>query len=70
MTNNEIKKSLYRQKPTAYKLNEDVDNIYYSASIENGTQAGCKLKFIIPLEEGKGFNNEEPAHLLIRWMAS
>ena len=64
-TRNEIKKSLYREKPIAV----------FICMTENGKgkyrttlKSKVDVEFLIPENEIVGFNNEMPAQLLIRWM--
>lgn len=72
MTKDEIKKALYREKPTAKLVDAgrtggvaDFDYRRYEAETSIGT-----VSFFIPTHEmGETlFGKEEPAQLLIRWM--
>ena len=65
MDKNEIKKSLYKQKPTAYAYGIDAkDNCCYHTSLDDGTS----ITFTIPPNECEDFEDEMPAQLLIRWI--
>lgn len=60
---NEIKKSLYREKPIAvknYNLSTEDTYIYETNSLE----------FAVPVSDmgDAKFNDNEPAQLLIRWI--
>lgn len=71
---NEIKKALYKEKPTAKKtaqINGLVDppimlHAEYKCKLSNGTT----VIFAVPRKEmgEKTFDDEMPAQLLIRWM--
>jgi hypothetical protein len=71
MTQNEIKKALYLEKPTA-KMVSSVGviptgtNWRYVATLESGHV----VEFLIPTSEmgEKPFDTQMPAQLLIRWM--
>jgi len=70
MTNIEIKKALYKQKPIADLIHKEEDYIYYECSLDCGTV----IYFKIPKEETVDadgnyiFSESEPAQLLIRWL--
>lgn len=65
MTTNEIKKDLYRNKPTAFLKNWDGNHMDYSTVLSSGESAD----FSIPKEEvEESFLTEMPAQLLIRWL--
>ena len=59
----EIKKALYKEKPTAKRLEVVSGFVWYSTEIEVG-----KLAFKIPENEAINFSEYEPAQLLIRWL--
>lgn len=63
MTTTEIKKAFYKEKPTANKLSTSGGFVWYEAKLESG-----KVTFKIPFKEAQGFNQTEPAQLLIRWI--
>lgn len=63
MTNNEIKKALYKEKPMAEKLYNQDNSVIYGCDTSLG-----RVIFRIPENESAKFNQEEPAQLLIRWM--
>lgn len=64
MTSTEIKKELYKQKPTA-DFNYEQDGFkYYSTKIEGTNEV---IRFKIPLKECE-FSETVPAQLLIRWL--
>lgn len=62
---NEIKKELYKQKPTAYLKGRRKGDYFYICSLENRTT----LHFLVPEEEWNGFGDKMEAHLLIRWLS-
>lgn len=65
--NNEIKKTLYREKPIAYldaSKSEHSDTSYYSAVTDSNEQ----IYFEVPKHESVGFTETMPAQLLIRWI--
>lgn len=66
MERNDIKKELYKQKPTAEVWHKNSTDYYYSAYL-NG---GAKIDFKVPVDNmGETlFDNEVPAQLLIRWI--
>lgn len=66
---NEIKKTLYKQKPTAkLEFRDRCINCkwYYEAKLLDGT----KVNFEVPVSEmgEKKFEEELPAQFLIRWL--
>lgn len=63
MTTTEIKKALYKDKPTANRLSTAGGFVWYEAKLDNK-----KVTFKIPEKEAAGFNQTEPAQLLIRWI--
>lgn len=63
MTTIEIKKALYKEKPEANRLSTTGGFMWYEAKLESG-----KGTFKIPENEAQGFNQTEPAQLLIRWI--
>ncbi|MNK26424.1 hypothetical protein D3C87_447600 [compost metagenome] len=69
MNNNEIKKTLYREKPIAQikMINSDGD-LYFSAELKSGAM----VKFFMPYAESFeiGDLNNIPAQLLIRWLVT
>ena len=65
MNTNEIKKKLYKQKPTAIRTNYQGDYAHYVAQLIDASI----IQFQIPNQEAT-FGNEVPAQLLIRWMVS
>lgn len=62
-TVNDIKKILYKEKPTAKLIGEVGGTKHYLAETSIGG-----IGFQIPFEEGKDFQEQEPAQLLIRWI--
>lgn len=67
MTLSDIKKWLYKSKPTATRFAYNGKEIFYDcilSDIDNDYQ----VFFIIPDEEAFGFSTTEPAQLLIRWL--
>lgn len=66
LNENEIKKYLYREKPTAKLIfSNDIKMIYFVKVPEHKIFA----KFRVPKQEATdSFKNEMPAQLLIRWM--
>lgn len=65
MNKTEIKKALYREKPTAFYLKKSKEFAEYRAEISEPEDS---VYFKIPLEEASNFDNEIPAQLLIRWL--
>ena len=67
MDKNEIKKELYKNKPTAYRFLKTDDLHIYQTLISNS-----RLQFNVPLSDmGTSihrFKDEMPAHELIRWL--
>jgi len=59
----EIKKELYKQKPTAIRTNYQGEYVHYVTQLENASI----IEFEIPNQEAT-FGNEVPAQLLIRWL--
>lgn len=62
MTKTEIKKELYKQKPTANFLKNEDDAVYYTTLLN-----GLDITFKIPHQEAT-FDRQVPAQLLIRWL--
>lgn len=62
----EIKKALYKEKPTAIKLAQVDNTSLYKTVLNNGET----ITFSVPHEEmGENkFSDNEPAQLLIRWI--
>lgn len=62
----EIKKELYKTKPTAYLYDQNDDNYYYESKLTTGN-----IYFVVPIVDmgDHRFQNEEPAQLLIRYIA-
>lgn len=63
-TVNDIKKILYKEKPTATRTGFKDGYAYYLTQIEDKKI----FEFKIPIKEAEGFNESEPAKLLIRWL--
>jgi len=63
MNTTEIKKALYKQKPTAVRTNYQGGYVHYVTQLEDASI----VNFEIPNQEA-GFGNEVPAQLLIRWI--
>ena len=61
---NEIKKMLYKEKPTAKRFQRLAKSITYVTNLSNGQS----ITFKVPKEESVDFDKEIPAQLLIRWM--
>lgn len=68
MNTNEIKKSIYKEKPTAKLMAVTKAGIKYRADINEAPES---IYFIVPFEDiGDGvFQAEMPAQLLIRYLA-
>jgi hypothetical protein len=66
MEKNEIKKALYKEKPTAVKLSEFEGHWLYKTVLGNGET----IQFSVPITEmGENeFEDQLPAQLLIRWI--
>lgn len=71
MTNTEIKKALYKQKPTAQRNHTEYENgvpkiITYVAILDDGTV----ISFEVPVKDmgETPFDSAIPAQLLIRWI--
>ena len=64
---NEIKKILYKEKPTAHCISFSDGIKKYSAKTSTG-----EVKFEVPVSDmgGNVFPDEESAQLLIRWIKS
>lgn len=62
---NEIKRALYKEKPIAIMQRATQEGLEYKTTCSLG-----EINFIVPREDfGEGgFNDEEPAQLLIRWI--
>lgn len=69
MDKNEIKKALYKQKPTANLQVIRNATLHYTSSVTIGEQY-TPLRFEIPADEYKSgdFMAEMPTKLLIRWL--
>jgi hypothetical protein len=67
MTLNDIKKELYKQKPTAYLKYIRKETAFYSASV-----SGYNIEFEIPVNDmGEAdFGPTMDGKLLIRWISS
>lgn len=74
MNLNDIKKALYREKPIATIIDDGVTGTRGSSAITIVTYKAklsfCTVEFCVPTHEMgiERFKNEEPAHLLIRWI--
>jgi len=66
MTENEIKKFLYKEKPWAYLLHMRSGIAYYESSVDNG----YVIYFEVPMSEmdGADFFPQMSAQLLNRWI--
>lgn len=64
LTSADIKKILYKTKPTAHLFASQNDNYFYDCVVDN-----LQIMFIVPISEmgEKPFKDKEPAQLLIRW---
>lgn len=65
MTTDNIKKALYRQKPTAVRTNYQGEYVHYVTQLDDYSI----IQFEIPSQEAT-FGNEVPAKLLIRWLVN
>lgn len=67
MTINEIKKELYKQKPSAFLLISNETEHHYIAELKDGH----RVNFKVPVSDMgiTAFEKEMPAQLLIRWLA-
>lgn len=67
---NEIKKALYRKKPTAHIVDVSKKGIRYRADLYQEEQPDLRLYFIIPLSDmgDAVFWSTAEAHLLIRYL--
>lgn len=66
MINNEIKKALYKEKPTAETVIKNDSEKHYSAELQDGMIINFDVQFS---EMGETeFEDQMPAQLLIRWM--
>jgi hypothetical protein len=65
---NEIKKSLYKERPIAVftGMTADGKRGKYTTTLKSK----ISVDFLIPENEIIGFSNEMPAQLLIRWMVT
>lgn len=63
MNTSEIKKAIYKQKPTAVRTNYRGKYVHYVAQLEDA----LIIQFEIPNQEAT-FGDEVPAQLLIRWL--
>lgn len=71
MDKTEIKKLLYKQKPTAQLSFIDSKKIMYQAKVTAANdQPAVNVFFEIPLADigDASFTPEQPAQLLIRWL--
>lgn len=69
MTQTEIKKSLYKEKPKAVKLSTASGFVWYETRVKITDRFEPKrITFKIPEHEAQGFNQTEQSQLLIRWM--
>lgn len=64
MTKDEIKKTLYKEKPIAEKGSKSSMYQYYGATLS----IGMHVQFSVPLSEMGALSDSEPAQLLIRWL--
>lgn len=64
MTKDEIKKALYKEKPTAKKGSKSSMYQYYDTKLSTGMY----VQFRVPLLEVGSLSDTEPAQLLIRWL--
>ena len=62
----EIKKSLYKEKPSAIQISGDVEFKHYKSELKDGTL----INFKIPQEESQDFTEIMDAQLLIRWLTN
>lgn len=71
MEKNEIKKALYKQKPTAKLEFIRVGVAYYSATITNEEDFQVKVIFEIPVDDmgDADYYSEMDAKLLIRYIS-
>lgn len=68
---NEIKKALYRQKPTATKLRSEQGCYEYRCEVQiQGTELWVEVNFRVPIADMGviKFHNEMEAQLLIKWI--
>lgn len=67
MTNNEVKKALYKEKPIAFQVFKDEQRASYICSLSN---PNGEVLFNIPLSDAVGANLQDtmPSQLLIRWI--
>jgi hypothetical protein len=72
MEKNEVKKLLYRVKPTAVLENDKDPKVYVYASTFKDGQEEYSLTFTVPVTDmgDAKFKETMEAHLLIRWMNS
>lgn len=61
---NDIKKALYKEKPTAIIKSVTGRFVYYEAVL---SEIG-PVTFAVPIKEAENFDSSEPAQLLIRWL--
>jgi hypothetical protein len=61
----EVKKKLYKEKPTAYRTFQDSNRQAYVAELSDG-----EVVFDIPISDAIGANLQDtmPSQLLIRWI--
>jgi hypothetical protein len=63
----EIKKHLYKEKPTAYKFAVGTEFTTFDCTLQFLVSKDIQVFFKIPNKDASGFNHSEPAQLLIRW---
>lgn len=69
METNEIKKTLYKEKPKAILIGKEKDsNLETIFTYKSKLSSGKKILFRIPEEEAEGFEKQMESQLLIRWM--
>lgn len=70
MTTTEIKKALYKQKPTARFLRIKNSIARYVAKIDEGEYLEREVFFSVPIDDmgDISFENEMDGKLMIRWM--
>lgn len=61
MTENEVKKLLYKAKPIAERFAKTQEHSFYDCIVD-----GYQIHFVVPISEGD-FGEQEKAQLLIRW---
>lgn len=70
MNNNEIKKALYKESPTAFLKYIRMGVAYYSANIRHNDTTNMVVVFAVPVNDmGEAdFTSEMEAKHLIRWI--